>query len=291
MNDLGCLPSGEDLCPATPSRAPGSGLPRLHGLATAVPVVHAFEPPRESLRIPRGLGPCPRAPLPPGVTLLWTSTSFADFCNRIRRAGTPDEPSILAREWSFRSAARWHQPMPVALAAAGASPHRGPASRDPHAPAFARRVPLARTKQVTGRNTRAKASRALLTMSRVPSSWCPGHPGRRADSSSGLDDPALHRPSRDPPRMQPREGPHRRKDRGAFCRDGTLTRARDCSLVRARTAAPSRRLQRRHCSGARTPFSTALPAPSSDEESTGGAARPVDPWGPKPRWSYESQRP
>jgi hypothetical protein len=105
-----------------------------------------------------------------------------------------------------------------------------------------RRVPLARTKQVTGRNTRAKASRALLTMSRVPSSWCPGHPGRRFDSSSGLDDPALPRPGLDPPRMRPREGPHRRKVRGAFGCDGTLTRARDCSLVRAWTAAPSRRL-------------------------------------------------
>jgi hypothetical protein len=134
--------------------------------------------------------------------------------------------------------------MPVALAAADALPHRGPASRDPHAPAFARRVPLARKKQVTGRNTRAKASRALLTMSRVPSSWCPGHPGRRFDSSSGLDDPALPRPGLDPPRMRPREGPHRRKDRGAFDCDETLTRPGDCSLVRAWTAAPSRRLVR-----------------------------------------------
>jgi hypothetical protein len=88
-------------------------------------------------------------------------------------------------------------------------------------------------KWVTGRNTRAKASRALLTMSRVPSSWCPGHPGRRFESSSGLDDPALPRPGLDPPWMRPHEGPHRRKDRGAFGCDGTLTRARDCSLVRA----------------------------------------------------------
>jgi hypothetical protein len=116
MNDLRCLPSDENLCPATPSRAPGSGLPRLHGLATAVPVVDAFALPRDSLRSPRELGSRPRAPLPAGSTLLRTSTSFADFCNRIRRTGTPDEPSILAREWSFRSATRRHQPMPVALA-------------------------------------------------------------------------------------------------------------------------------------------------------------------------------
>lgn len=44
--------------------------------------------------------------------------------------------------------------------------------------------------------------------------------------------------------MPPREGRYRRKDQGAFCRDGTLTRAGDCSLVRARTAAPSRRLRK-----------------------------------------------
>jgi len=31
-----------------------------------------------------------------------------------RRAGTPDERSILAREWGFRPATRRHQPMPVA---------------------------------------------------------------------------------------------------------------------------------------------------------------------------------
>jgi len=88
----------------------------------------------------------------------------------------------------------------------------------------------------------SEGERALLTMSRVPSSWCSGHPGRRLDSSPGLDDPTLLRSGLDPPRMRPREGPHRRKDRGAFDCDGTLTRPGDCSLVRAWTAAPSRRL-------------------------------------------------
>jgi hypothetical protein len=43
--------------------------------------------------------------------------------------------------------------------------------------------------------------------------------------------------------MPPREGRHRREDRGAFCRAETLTRAEDCSFVRARIAAPSRRLR------------------------------------------------
>jgi hypothetical protein len=44
--------------------------------------------------------------------------------------------------------------------------------------------------------------------------------------------------------MPPREGKHRRKDQGAFCRAGTLTRAEDGSSVRAWTAVPSRRLRR-----------------------------------------------
>jgi hypothetical protein len=43
-----------------------------------------------------------------------------------------------------------------------ALPHRRPASDDLHAPACARRVPLARTRQIEGRGARAKANRALL---------------------------------------------------------------------------------------------------------------------------------
>jgi len=49
-----------------PFRAPGSGLPRLHGFATIVPVIDAFAP-SESLAKPDGFGPRPRAPLPPGA--------------------------------------------------------------------------------------------------------------------------------------------------------------------------------------------------------------------------------
>jgi hypothetical protein len=68
-NDPRCLPSSKNLCPATPSRAPGSGLPRIRSLATAIPVHDAFSPPRV-LADPRGPGPRPRAPLPTGDTLL-----------------------------------------------------------------------------------------------------------------------------------------------------------------------------------------------------------------------------
>src|SRR5580698_5188347 len=37
-----CLPYEKDLCPATPFRAPGSGLRLPRGLATAMQVVDAF---------------------------------------------------------------------------------------------------------------------------------------------------------------------------------------------------------------------------------------------------------
>jgi hypothetical protein len=119
-DDPGHLPSDELLCPATPSRAPGSGLP---GSAAWPPRFSGCRHLFTSLWILADTtdrpGPRPRAPLPTGVTLLWASASLADFCNLfLRRAGTPYEPSILAREWSFRSAARRHQPMPVALASA-----------------------------------------------------------------------------------------------------------------------------------------------------------------------------
>jgi len=44
------LPSNKNLCPATPFRAPGSGFPRLHGLATATPSLVHLCSPRETLR-------------------------------------------------------------------------------------------------------------------------------------------------------------------------------------------------------------------------------------------------
>jgi len=64
-----CLPSSKNLCPATPSRAPGSGLPRGRGLATSTPDLDTFSPPR-ILADSRGPGTRPRAPLPTGDTLL-----------------------------------------------------------------------------------------------------------------------------------------------------------------------------------------------------------------------------
>lgn len=94
-----------------------------------------------------------------------------------------------------------------------------------------------------GRSAREKTKRALLTMSRESSSLRSGHPGHRLDFPPGLENLGMDRAGRDPSWMQPRERLHRREDRGAFCRAGILTRAEDCSSVRAWTAPPSRGLR------------------------------------------------
>jgi len=187
VNDAGrtssprCLPSSETPCPATPSRAPGSGLSRVRGLATATPVLDAFSPPRV-LANPREPGPRPRAPLPTGDTLLWASVSLAAFCNLKRRASTPYERPILAREWSFRPATRRHQPMPVALPR-DTLPHRGAASLDLHPPACARRVPLSWTRANRGpKRSRKGEPRALGRCRACPSR---GASGTRVAGSSG----------------------------------------------------------------------------------------------------------
>jgi len=65
-DDPRCLPSSEDLCPATPFRAPGSGLFQLRGLATAMLASDAFESLGAPCGEPGGPGPRPRVPLPTG---------------------------------------------------------------------------------------------------------------------------------------------------------------------------------------------------------------------------------
>jgi hypothetical protein len=213
--------------------------------------------PREPLRTLEGPGPRPRAPLPTGDTLLWTSASLADFCNLKQRAGTPNERSILAREWSFRPATRRHQPMPVALAR-DTLPHRGPASLDLHAPAYARRVPLAWTGQIEGRSVRAKASRALLddvARALLVAPRAPGSPVRLVMRSGGprrsSRRPRFHfdasprraTPSKEPGCLLPHRNP--------YASGGWLLRARlDRGLV---TPPPER-----HCSETRAPLLPAL---------------------------------
>jgi len=80
------------------------------------------------------------------------------------------------------------------------------------------------------------------------------------------------RPGQDPLRMPPRERQHRREDRGAFCRNGTLTRpssvTHSCAPgPRPRHAASVEAL----LGGSRAFVSASLP-PASDEESDGGGS-------------------
>jgi hypothetical protein len=216
---------------------------------------------------PSRAGPPSTRPVATGDTLLWTSASLADFCNLKQRAGTPNERSILAREWSFRPATRRHQPMPVALAR-DTLPHRGPASLELHAPPCGRRVPLAWTGQLEGRSVRVKASRALLddvARALLVAPRAPGSPARTVMRPGGprhssrrprlLFDASPRRatPSKEPGCLLPHRNP--------YATGGWLLRARlDRGLV---TPPPER-----HCSETRAPFATRSAAPSSDEEST-----------------------
>jgi len=77
-------------------------------------------------------GSRPRVPLPLGTRFSEPRRRLPTSATSIRRAGTPDEPSILARERSSRSSTRRHQPMPVALAFSMRFRAEGPASHDLH---------------------------------------------------------------------------------------------------------------------------------------------------------------
>jgi len=236
-------------------------------------------------------GSRPRARLPAGSRLSEPRASFADFCNRCRRAGTP-ERAVCPRT-RVRLSPRYSL-APTDASCVGPSaalPRGGPASRALRAPAFARCAPLAWTGQFARAEALERRSmRALLTKSRVPSSLRSGHPGHRFELSPGLENLGTARTGRDPSWMQPRERPHRRESRGAFCRAGILTRAEDCSSVRAWTAPPSRGLRGGFARGdARLCFP--LEAPSSDEDSASCGLDPPNQGEPKPRWNDESQRP
>jgi len=238
----GCLPSSKDRRPATPSRTPGSGL-RLHcDLAAAMQEIDAFSP---LLTLASHQEPVsrPRVPLPP-------ETRFSEPRRSLPTSATISTRGHTRRAFDPRTRVRLsprYSPAPTDAGCVGirrALPHGEPASHRLHARAFASRAPLAWTSQTVGRSTRAKANRAIVDDSRVPSSWCIEHPGRRTESSWGLEDLASPRSGLGLSRMPPREGWHRWKDRGAFRRAGTLTRSEDCSSVRARIGAPSRLLLR-----------------------------------------------
>jgi len=171
------------------------GPTRRHGFATTAPLVDAFAPPwsnavsceNQGAWVPVHATRCHgRASLNLGVV--------RRLLQPIRRADTPDEPSTLAREWGFRPAARRHQGAGC-VGLIGALPHRGPASRDLLRSGFHRRVPLARTEQVTGRSTRGRRARALDEVARalLVGPRAPGSPVRLT-TRPGRPGSSAHRP-------------------------------------------------------------------------------------------------
>jgi hypothetical protein len=237
--------------------------------------------PRGLLRVFRRPGPRPRAPLPTGDTLLWTQASLADFCNLIRRAGTPYERSTLAREWSFRPATRRHQPMPVALARRCVAASMACEPRSVHSDL---RAPCSTCVDGTDCGPRRSSkgdrafldefARALLVTPRAPGS--PARLGRR----SGGPRPSSVRP-RSPSDASPRrETPSKRPGCllpywNPYVTGGWLLRAR---LDRGPFTPPPWR----HCSGTVAPFSPPRVRLPSDEESTRKRIDRSNQGGPKP---------
>jgi hypothetical protein len=233
-NDPGCLPSIEDLRPATPSRAPGSGLHETRGLAAAFPAPDAFAPPRFLLGSLESWAAVHVIPLPAGIALLSASVVARRLLQPLRRTGTPFELLILAREWSFRPTARRHQPMPVALASPVRCHTVGLRTAIRSRRLSLRRAPLARTRRITGRGVRAKAwfarscddvARALLVTPRAPgsparfASWS----GEPRGSSLRPRLPSSAAPRRATPSKEPGCLPTRRNP---YASGGLLPRAR-----------------------------------------------------------------
>jgi hypothetical protein len=136
---------------------------------------------------------------------LGLSAPLADFCNLITKRGhTLRATDPRARVELFtpllagtnRCRLRWPP---------DASPQRGPASHGPRAPAFAVALHLRGRVEPRAEASEQRRSRALRTMRACPPLRRPGHPGHRLEVSRALDDLALPRSGRDPPRKPPRE--------------------------------------------------------------------------------------
>jgi len=245
-DDPGHLPSDELLCPATPSRAPGSGLPgsaawppRFSGcrhLFTSLWILADTTDGQAPVHVPRCQresrfsGPRHRSP-----------TSATCFCDarahptslRSSHASGAFAPLLAGTN---RCRLRWP---PRCVAAPGACEPR-PVRADLRA---TRSACADETSRGPKRSSKGEP-RALGRDCACPSRGASGTRVTGSTRRGGWRASAPRRTGRDLPRMPPREGRHRRRDRGAFHRTGTLTRAEDCSSVRAWTAAPSRRLRR-----------------------------------------------
>lgn len=288
-DDPECLPSVEDLRPATPSRAPGSGLRRPRGLATAVPVVDAFSPARRPLGLrasqdrvhaPRCLRESrffePRRRSPTSATQTTRGHTRRAFDPRTRVGLSPRcspaptdagcvGPTARRRAGDLRATTCSRRLARVALHSRGRGRSR--------AGALERR-----------RAARARKSRAC------PPRDAPGTRVTDLDASRGLENRVTDRASLDPPRMHaPRRAtplggsgclPPRRNP---YASGGLLLRARP-------DRSPFTPSPQRHCSGARAPLrllAWRLPLTRKAPE----AARPVEPVGPKSPRNGGPQRP
>jgi len=159
--DPRCLPSFKIPCPAAPFRMPGSGL--LSGsrlgrrnlfLAASFATADPFEPSIARFPSARPFAVGNRAFLNPGGACRLLQPS-----NNTR--AHPASVSILTREWSSRSAARRHQPMPVALAPRYVAASRAGESQ-PVLESSRFRDPLAWTRQIANRDHARKGETRVL---------------------------------------------------------------------------------------------------------------------------------
>jgi hypothetical protein len=289
MSDPRCLPSGENLCPATPFRAPGSG----HRSRPAWPPRRdrpAPFHPSGLLRARRGQAPV-HAPRCRGYALLWASALLADFCNlktthgHTRRALDP-----RTRVGQGCPAARRHQPMPVALAPRRvAAPHDLRATTSTACGCTPRPTRVGHAGRGPGRRSkgewpcRERRWAALLAALRAPGSPARGgtRVGARVRAFLLVE---IHVGRRLAKGRRPRE------NRGAFVRHeihftpgGLLPPA---GWDRASLTPPPWR----HCSGGRAPFGPCQRrlAPTSQAVD---AARPAGRQEPRPPEPSGAQRP
>jgi hypothetical protein len=178
---------------------PAWALYRHRGVATAMPDVDDLCS-TVPFRI-RSSSTLVHAPVASGARFSGSRRRSPTSATVKRRAGTPYEPSILAREWDCRPAARRHQPMPVASVprCVTASRTREPRSRTRRLahtafPKFRPRsgcagdVPSCVDERQDRGPRRSREGRSTLwTTSCVPSSLAPRAPVSPARPSGSLE--------------------------------------------------------------------------------------------------------
>jgi hypothetical protein len=254
-DDPGHLPSDEDLCPATSSRTPGSGLARCKRLGHRCSGRRHLFTGRRTLSDP----PVGRAPV------------HAPRCQRESRFSEPrcrsSTSATLSCDARAHPTSRRSSHASGAFAPLLAGTNRCRLRRPPRCVAapgaceprsahdgLRRRVPLAWTGQIAGRGARVKASRALLddvARALLVTLRAPGSPVRFA-SRFGVPRRSSPRPRSPsdaaPRRATPSKGPGcLLPHRNPYASGGWLLRAR---LDRGSVTPPPWR----HCSGARAPF-------------------------------------